>query len=211
MQPNITQPLHQRHQAFTLVEVMIAVALFSTIVALVAGFAYFYFRNYSFSFSEHQAVSESQAALTQLIRDIRRSRPGDDGSWPIVQADDNAFTFYADVTGDNRTDRVRYFLNGTTLQRGVIQPTTSPITYPVANEAIQTVISSIQTGSTPIFRYYNGAWPSDTINNPLIASQRILNTRFVKVSMQLIPSGTGTGKSFELTSGVAIRSLKDNL
>lgn len=196
---------------FTLLEVMIATFLFAGIVGLVAGFAYYYFRNYSFSFEEQQVVGQSQATLTQIIRDIRRAKLGDNGSWTIVQADDTAFRFYADVTGDDRSDLVRYFLSGNELRRGVIQPTAVPVTYPVANEVVTTIMAPVEATSSPIFRYYNGNWPADTTNNPLPAAQRILNTRFVKVYIRINPTINFAASSFELSSGVTIRSLKNNL
>lgn len=198
-------------KGFTFVEVIIAVFLFSVIVALTAGFVVYYFRNYSFTFEEQQQVSQAQSALTQMIREIRKARLGDDGSWPLVQTDDDVFIFYADVNGDNRSDRVRYFLNGTELQRGVIQPTAVPVTYPVANEVITTLISSVEATSSPVFRYYNGDWPADTINNPLSAADRTLNTRFVKIYIRLNQTDNFGAEPFELSSGVSIRSMKNNL
>lgn len=198
-------------KGFTFVEVIIAVFLFSVIVALTAGFVVYYFRNYSFTFEEQQQVSQAQSALTQMIREIRKARLGDDGSWPLVQTDDDVFIFYADVNGDNRSDRVRYFLNGTELQRGIIQPTAVPVTYPVANEVITTLISSVEATSSPVFRYYNGDWPADTINNPLSAADRTLNTRFVKIHIRLNQTDNFGAEPFELSSGVSIRSMKNNL
>lgn len=196
---------------FTLLEVIIAVFLFSAIVALVAGFAVYFFRNYSFSFEEQQVVSESQSALTQMIREIRRARLGDDGSWPIIEAEDTAFMFYSDVNADGRTDRVRYFLQDNELRRGVIEPTAVPVTYMVANEVVTTVMTNVEATATPLFRYYNGDWPADTVNNPLLPATRILNTRFVKVHVRLNPTPNFAANGFELTSGVTIRSMKDNL
>ncbi len=196
---------------FTFVEVIIAVFLFTVIVALTSGFVVYYFSNYSFTFEQQQQVGQAQSALTQMIREIRKARPGDDGSWPLVQTDDAVFIFYADVNGDNRSDRVRYFLSGNELRRGIIQPTAVPVTYPVANEVITTLMTSVEATSSPIFRYYNGDWPADTTNNPLSPANRILNTRFVKIDVRLNQTTNFAAEPFELSSGVSIRSMKNNL
>lgn len=201
---------YQKHLGFTLLEVIIAVFLFSGIVALVAGFAVFYFRNYSFTYEEQQVVGESQAALTQIIRDIRRIRVGEDGAWPIVAADDNSFIFYSDINGDSKTDRIRYFRDGTNLQRGIIIPTSFPPSYPIAQETITTLISSLEATSTPLFRYYDGNWPASTTNNPLPANLRILNTRLVTVYMRINPTPNFAASAFDLSSSVTIRSMKTN-
>lgn len=198
-------------EGFTLLEVIIAMFLFSIIVGLVSVFAVFFFRNYSFSFEEQQSVGQAQAALTQMIREIRKARNGDDGSWPILTTNNNDITFYADVNGDNRTDKVRYFINGNELRRGVIQPTAVPVTYPAQNEQISVLVSSLQATSSAMFTYYNGDWPGDTVTNPLQPSQRVFHTRFVQISINIQPSGSFATKPFQLKSGVSIRSMKDNL
>lgn len=198
-------------QGFTLLEVIIAVFLFSVVVALVSVFAVFFFRNYSFSFEEQQSIGQAQGSLTQMIREIRKARNGDDGSWPILVTNDNDFTFYADVNGDNRTDKVRYFMSGTELRRGVIEPTQVPVTYPSQNEKISVLISSLQATSSAMFTYYNGDWPGDNVANPLQPSQRIFNTRFVQININVKPAGSFATKPFQLKSGVSIRSMKDNL
>ena len=82
---------------FTFVEVAVAVLLFGVIAATVTTFAAYYFRNYSFSYEQSQSIGIAQVALTRIVREIREARNGDDGSWPIVEANDTSFVFYSDV------------------------------------------------------------------------------------------------------------------
>ncbi|KKP59874.1 MAG: hypothetical protein UR52_C0002G0102 [Candidatus Gottesmanbacteria bacterium GW2011_GWA1_34_13] len=202
---------HIQNQGFTLVEVIVAAFIFVVISAGTAIFSVYFLRNYSFSFEENQAVGQAQNTLTTLVREIREARFAEDGAWAITQADDNIFVFYSDVTNDSRPDRIRYFLDGTELKKGVIEPTAVPVTYPTASEKIYIIADNVDNQSTPIFRYYNGNWPSDTTNNPLTVGQRILNTRLVKIYIRInINSNTGA-LPFEMTEDVQIRSLKDNL
>lgn len=203
--------LRHKHSGYTFVEVMIAGFLFSSLVGLVGGFVYFFLRNYSFSFEEQQVVSQSQGALTRMIREIRNARLSEEGSWPLLVTNDNEFMFYADVTGDLRTDRVRYFVQNTSLMRGVIEPTAFPVSYPIQNEVISAVVDAIDTSSGTIFQYYNGDWPGDTVNNPLAPSQRLSQTRYVNVRLTLNPTQNFGPEPLVLSSGVSIRSLKTNL
>jgi prepilin-type N-terminal cleavage/methylation domain-containing protein len=198
-------------QGFTLLELIIALFLFGAIVALVAGFGVYFFKNYAFSFEEQQEIGQAQTALTQMIREIRKIQTADNGSWPLVQTDNNSFIFYADVNSDGKADRVRYFLNGKDLQRGVIPPTEVPVTYPLQNELVQTIATNITATPSAIFAYYNENWPSDLVNNPLIASQRIFNTRFVQVTINVDTIPNFSAGAFSLTSGTSIRSMKTNL
>ena len=196
---------------FTLVEVLVAMFTFALLAALVAGFAVYYFQSYNFSFEENQQVGIAQSGLTTMIREIREARLADNGAYAIEQALDDSFTFFADVTNDGRSDRIRYFINGNELQKGVTEPTAVPVTYPAANEQIKTVVTNVDMAGTPIFTYYNGEWPDDTANNPLAVGSRLLNTRFVDVKLRINIQSTIGAQAFNLSSGVTIRSLKNNL
>lgn len=198
-------------KGFTLLELMVSGFLFSVIVALVAGFAVYYFKNYSFSFEEQQQVGQVSQVLTQMMREIRRARNAEDGGWPLVQTDDTTLVFYADTTGDGKTDRVRYYMNGTDLMKGVISPTGNPLTYDSANEKLLTLLNNVNATSSAIFRYYNGDYPSDQINNPLTPANRILNTRYITVTLTIDVSKNFSASAYTQTSGTEIRSLKSNL
>ena len=210
---DIAENFGSRANGFTLVELIVSTFIFAIIAGGVAIFSAYYFRNYSFSFDEAQVVNQAQYGMTTLLREIREARSGDNGAWPLVQTDDNTFIFYSDVTNDGRSDRVRYFLNGKTVQKGVIQPTQVPVSYPAQNEVVTNIATNVDTSTGPLFKYYNGNWPGDLVNNPLPASQRQLNTRYVEVNLTINIASTSAGKvqPFKLSSGVQIRSLKDNL
>lgn len=203
--------MNKKQEGFTLLELIISMFLFSAIVALVAGFSVYFFNNYSLSYEEQQQVGQAQVALTQMIREIRKAQTGDDGSWPLIQTDDTTFIFYADVNGDGRADRIHYFLNGTDLNRGVIHPTAAPVTYPSGTETVTTIASNVDATNSAIFKYYNGNWPTDQINNPLAAAQRILNTRYVAVNLKINITQNFSAQEFSIDGGVSIRSMKTNL
>lgn len=200
-----------KNLGFTFVEVIVAVFTFAVIAGGVSVFTAYYFKNYSVSFEQNQSVGQVQTALITLTREIREARSAYDGAWPLTQTDDNIFVFYSDITNDGKTDKIRYFLDGNTLKKGVIQPTEVPVSYPPANEKIYIIAGNVDNGSTPIFRYYNGSWPSDTTNNPLTPQNRILNTRLVKIYLRLNIQTNSGSQPFELSEDVQIRSMKDNL
>ncbi len=196
---------------FTLVEVMLAGFISAVVIIGAALFFVYFLKNNSFSFEENQEISLSQYGMTILVKEIREARSGDDGAWPLLQTDDNQLILFSDVTNDGRTDKVRYFLDGTDLKRGVIEPTAVPVTYPSQNEQINIIASHVDNAGQSIFTYYNGNWPSDTINNPLSLTNRLLNTRYIKIYLRINITPDAYANPFELTSGVQIRSLKNNL
>ena len=208
---NMNKSIYFYQNGFTLLELILASFIFSTITAGVVIFSLYYLNNYSFSLEANQAISIAQQNITRMVREIREARSADDGAYTLAQTDDNTIVFYSDVTNDGRTDRVRYFLNGTQLMKGIIEPTDVPVTYPLANEKLTIVSDYVDLLSHSLFTYYNSAWPGDTINNPLAAGQRILNTRYISVYIRINIQNNSGATPFELTSGVHIRSLKDNL
>jgi len=196
---------------FTILEIAVVMAILGTVfVGLATSMAYF-FQSYTFSYEEYQAIGIAQSTLTRMVRDIRESTTGENGAWPLINASDNSFSFYSDVTGDGKTDLVRYFLDGTDLKRGVIEPSGSPVTYPVTNEKITIVASYVANNTMPLFTYYNGNWPGDTVNNPLILANRTVQSRYITVHVKIDTKPSTQTGGYELTSGVEIRSLKDNL
>lgn len=202
---------YKSNSGFTLVELIVATLIFVIIAGLIAVFTAYYFNNYTFSFEENQTVGQTQTALTSMVREIREIRIGEDGAWPISEAGNNNFTFYSDVTNDGRADKIRYFLDGSMLKKGVIQPTDVPVSYPAANEKIYLIANYIDNDTVPVFRYYNGNWPQDQLNNPLSPAGRVFNTRFVKIYLRLNIQTNSGSLPFELTYDVQIRSMKDNL
>jgi len=204
--------IHKKNcEGFTLVEMLVALFIFSMIIVAVSLFAVYYFRNSSFSIEQTQQISKVQSAHTRMIKEIREARIGDDGSWPLLICNDNDITFYADATNDGRADKIRYFLDGATLKRGLIEPTVVPVSYPADTEKVIIIAENVVSGIEPIFEYYNGDWPDDTVNNPLISAERIRNTKHIKVNLSISLTDDFAADPFVLKSGVTIRSLKTNL
>ena len=86
----------------------------------------------------------------------------------------------------------------------------TPGDEPLAFERI--VADYVSNGSTPIFSYYNGNYPGDSVNNPLILTERLLETRLVKVALSIDPSSGPVGAQAVTIENLAhLRNLKDNL
>ncbi|MBI4058246.1 hypothetical protein HY408_00595 [Candidatus Gottesmanbacteria bacterium] len=196
---------------FTIIEILITLFLFTTVVGLVVSLSILFFSNVTFSFEEQQSIELAQNSLTLLVREIREMRISENGAWPLIETNDNTLAFYSDVTNDGRTDRVRFFLEDSVLKRGVIEPTSTAVTYPIENEKVTIITSKVDNVSKPFFTYYNGSWPSDTVNNPLAPENRLLDTRLITIYLRINVSNTNAVDAYELTSSVHLRNLKNNL
>lgn len=195
-----------------LLEITIVVFLLSVIIMAVIGVQRFVGESYRFSFEEMQAVEETRGGIDIMTKEIREAQPSENGAYPIVTANDQEFIFYADVDQDGQTERVRYFLEGAQLKKGVIQPTaTIPVDYPIDQEQVSVVASYIRNGTDPIFYYYNGDWPLAEEGNPLSTPTRLKDTKYMRVFLRINIDPEKIPQDFELSSGAQLRNLKTNL
>lgn len=192
---------------FTIIEMLVAVFLSSVVVFGVGFLGYFVINNIAFTVNTGSGTDQVRYALLRMTSEIRKLQPSDNGSYPLVTVDNNNLIFYANVTGDSRTERVRYTLSGSQIIRGIIQPTQNPITYPTANETTSVLVENVVATSSALFTYYNGDWPSDTVANPLVQGDRLLQSRLVTIQFSISENGEETPAQ----ATVMLRSLKDNL
>ena len=146
-----------------------------------------------------------------MVKEIREARPADNGAYPLELADDQEFIFYSDIDQNDKTERVRYFLDGTNFNKAVINPSeVEPITYD-GPETITTLSEYVRNATSSIFYYYNGDWPADTENNPLPSPARLIETKLMRVYLKINVFPERAPDDFELESSTQIRNLKTNL
>jgi hypothetical protein len=122
-----------------------------------------------------------------------------------------ALTFYTNLDGGVDVERVRYFMSGTNLRKGILKPTGSPLTYNVANEVVSTIQTDVANGANPLFYYYDGTYTGAT-DNFLAQPVDVTDVTYAKLSLQITNKGgqanTGT---YNVTAAGTVRNLKTNL
>jgi prepilin-type N-terminal cleavage/methylation domain-containing protein len=200
-----------KQKGFSLLEVLVTIAIFSLVALALNGFILGAYRAYYYNFKQIAAINEARRGIDIMIKEIRELKTGDDGSYAIAQAGDQQFIFYSDIDRDGVTEKVRYFLNNTDLSKGVIKPTGDPPFYDGANETISVISQYVQNNTGPIFTYYNGDWPGDTTHNPLPTLTRLSDTKLMHVDLIINTEPSRPPGNFELQSDAQIRNLKTNL
>ncbi len=97
-------------KSFTLIETIVAIAIFTLAFGALMGFIVMAYRVHGYAWQQAIAIGEARKGIETMVKEIREARPGDDGSYPIEYAGDKEFIFYSDIDGDGKTERVRYFL-----------------------------------------------------------------------------------------------------
>lgn len=198
-------------KGFTFLEVLISTGIILFILSAFIGIQILVRRSYLFTINTHVTVDHANSVAQQIIKTIRTARSGDDGSFMLSELGDQSISLYSNVDDDAQTEKVRYFIEGNELKRGVIEPSGFPAEYLPENEVVKILTEYVQNGEEPLFYYYNGDWPEDEVNNPLISVQRLANLRFVQLNLKINSDVQRSEAEFLLQPMVQIRNLKNNL
>lgn len=207
-------PSHQKKQSkgFTLTETLVTV-LISSIILIGATLL---LQNI-FKMGKQQplvldVVDQARIVIFNFTNELRNATAGNDGSYPLSQAGNSQIVFYSNY-GNNlgtQINKIRYYVSGTTLYRGVTAPSGNPPTYNPASEKTAVVITNLNNASTPVFYYYDGSYAGTS--SPLTQPININDIKFVAINM-ILPTQDSreTATTFTITAGGTIRNLKTNL
>lgn len=187
------------------------IGIFALAMALLISFVIYVYRAYGYNFEQVAAINEARKGIETMVKEIREARYADDGSYPLEEAGNFQFIFYSDIDKDSNIERVRYFLDGTNFKKGVVEPSGDPLQYVLSSEVVDVLSAYVRNGTTPVFTYYNGDWPIDTVNNPLPTLTRLTETKLMHVYLKINVDPNRPPENFELESDIQIRNLKTNL
>lgn len=199
----------KKNKGLTLMELLVTMAIFVLIMGVVSKFAGDIFRYEDIFSSGLTAYDEARKVLQPLASEIRSASSSSLGAYPIEETNTNSFIFFTDINNDGIKERVRYFLSGTILMRGVIVPAGSPLQYSSGSETTTEIVHGVRNGSTPIFTYYDTNYNGGT--SPLSQPVSVLSVRLVKITLIIDDNINKPPASVTVTTQVAIRNLKDNL
>ncbi|MDD5110760.1 MAG: hypothetical protein PHI63_06145 [Patescibacteria group bacterium] len=193
----------------TLLEVIIALSIFSMASLIVMGYIIQSYRVNRFAMQQADALEHARHGLEIMEKESREASFSDLGSYPIIAASDQTFAFYSNVDADSSVERVRYFLSDTEFKRGIIKPSGNPLTYAPANETLTTVAQYVRNGSDPVFYYYSGSFPTSTV--PLTTPANPNQVKLVELKLQVNLDPLVAPDDITLDTYVQIRNVKDNL
>lgn len=206
---NISKHFRSSESGFSLIEILVGIGIFTLI-----GIAIYTFQRDVFSLnrvivSNLSVQDEARRTLKVMSAEIRTASPSSLGAYALTQTATSSFTFYSNIDTDASKERVRYFLSGTTLKKGVIKPSGSPLTYNAANETITELIHNVAHTATSTFTYYDEDY--DGTSPPLVEPIDVSAVRLVKITLVIDKDPAALPAPLTLTTQVSIRNLKDNL
>ncbi|MEY4746965.1 MAG: hypothetical protein RLZZ416_14 [Candidatus Parcubacteria bacterium] len=192
----------KRTSGMTLIESVVWVMVFTAAtIALTSSVLYFY-RTSNYAIQQAAATASAQRGIDAMIRSIREASYASNGAYPVVSLGANDVRFYADVDTDSGVEQVHYYLSGTTLVKGIIEPIGDPPAYTSA-EAISTLSDNVRnlTLGTNLFTYYDGN------GNQMNDLAKIGDVRFVTASLLVDVDPLKSPTPLTLRSSAAMRNL----
>jgi len=189
-------------------------ALVSMFILAVIGLAIYSFQKDVFSVNRIisgslTAQNEARRALKSMSAEVRTASPSSLGAYALAQTATSSLIFYSNIDDDSFKERVRYFLDGATLTKGIIKPSGSPLIYDSANELFTELLHDIVGTTTPIFNYYDENYDGTT--PPLAEPIDIAAVRLIKITIMIDKDSQVPPELITMTTQVSMRNLKDNL
>jgi len=193
---------------FTLVEVILAVAIFSIISLAAFTLIINYNRTSDLLASQLALQSEGRNSLSQAVNDLRRINRGSNGAFAIDSADADSFIFYSNIDSDPYFEKVEYFISGYELRKSVTKPSGNPLIYDPLDKTTTVLSTKIANNSAPLFSYYDDTYAGT--GDSLALPVDVTAIRFVKINLVLDDRPSAPLAPLTMEAKVSLRNLKDN-
>ena len=197
-------------RGFSILELLVAVSIFSFLIILVALMFTNVFTGSKQGLLAVDNVEQARLVASQFLNEARNATTGVGGEYALSQAGDQKIILYAKTTGTATINRIRYYITGGKLYKGVVIPSGNPLAYNLASETIRLVQNDVTNGVGQVFTYYNDSYSGT--QNPLSQPINVNSVKFVKINLTVLTQVKNNSNStFSISEGVAIRNVKTNL
>lgn len=200
--------LLKRSKGFTQLEIVVVVAITAVILLAAGRFLVEMFRGYRAINQTLTSNEQARRAVTNFVNELRTSSTSDTGTYAIATATPTAITFYSNIDKDSLKERLRYYVSGNSLIRGVTKPSGSPLSYNDINESSLAIVQNL-TNTSLVFSYYDTNYNGTT--SALSSPVNVMSIRTVKINLNIDQTAADAPAAYQLSSQVNIRNLKDNL
>ncbi|MDB5238332.1 MAG: hypothetical protein JWM46_602 [Candidatus Kaiserbacteria bacterium] len=194
-----------RTRGFTLLETVVWVGMFTMVMVAIVTTLIFFYRTSNYTIQEASAVASAQHGMDLMVRTMREAAYSSSGAYPIVSIAPDDIVFYADVDSDSAIERVHYYLSGTNVFQGILDPSGDPPVY-TGSETASAISDYVRNTSqgTVTFLYYDsgGALISDY--------SKIGSVRFITVNVGVDVDTNRSPTPIYLRSSAALRNIVGN-
>ncbi|MDO8499857.1 MAG: type II secretion system protein [bacterium] len=197
-----------KKNGFTLVEVLVAMGISVLIMGAIVGVFLFAMKSNKIVWEQLSTQSEGRKVVQDFINELRTATASSIGAYPVATAGTQQIIFYTNVDSDTLRERVRYFLDGSNLKKGVIKPSGNPLQYSAGAEVVTTVVEDVANGADSVFYYFDQNYTGT--GNPLAQPVSVTDVRVVQITLEMEEDPQASPMPFHIESKVEIRNLKTN-
>ncbi|KKQ27543.1 MAG: hypothetical protein US42_C0008G0054 [Candidatus Magasanikbacteria bacterium GW2011_GWC2_37_14] len=202
--------LYRSGSGFTLLELLVAMGIFTLISGAVTYLITDGLRYSRIIWDQLEGQSEVRKVLSEVVNDVRRAETSSTGAYPIESASKYSLVFYANIDVDSFREKVRYYLEGTNLKKGVTKPSGSPLIYNSGNEKIVILAHNVINISKnqPVFSFYAESYQGtgNALSEPITTT----DVHVVRVQLEIERDANKSPVPIRGESLTQIRNLKTN-
>lgn len=200
----------ENKRGVTLMELLIAVGIFALIAVGAAEILITGFRSNASIWERLEVQRDGRRVIQQVVNDVRQAEQSSIGGFPLVTAGTNELILYSNIDKSGYRERVRYFLDGSTLKKGIVVPSGNPLAYDTATETITEIAHHVVnvTSSVPIFSYYNTNYTGT--ESAMTQPVAVGSVQAIRVKLILDKQPGVAPSAYEVESVAQMRNLKLN-
>lgn len=198
-------------KGFTIIEIVVAISIFSIVSIGLMYLVGVVFTQATKSGNTIADADQTRRLSNNIMQELRNAVTGSNGAYPLSIASDQQLQFYSNVDGGTDIERVRYYLSGGKLYRGIVKQSGSPANYN-GTEVSRVVQDNVaNNGSTPLFYYYDENF-DDNVDTALTQPVNVAVVTYIKLNIEVLKkNGLSSSAKYTVNAGAALRSLKTNL
>jgi len=194
---------------FTLLELLVAMGIFSLVILAATWIFISGLRYNTIIWDQLQGQTDGRRAVKEIMDIVRKAEESSIGSYSIVSAEDNELILYANVDADSYREKVRFWLDDTTLKRGITKPSGDPLGYSGAEDVVEISHYVVNIAeAVPLFEYYDETYTGS--ETALITPADVASLRIVKVQLEIEKDPDKTPIPLHVESMASVRNLKTN-
>lgn len=191
----------------TLIEMIVVLGVLAIALVGITTYVWMSLRAQDKSVKHILVQNSARKALTTMAAEIRSSMYSDAGSFPVVLAEASTLTFYTNIDDDINAERVRYFMDGSVLKKGVIEPSGDPPEYTSAEQV--TTLANYIINPDSIFTYFDQNYKGT--ENPLSFPVNKSVIKLIRIDLVIDVDTQRLPNPVNVTTEANLRNLKENL
>lgn len=200
-------------KAFTLIEVLVTLAIFSILAAGAVWFIIGSSRDGAVIWEQLFTQSQGKKTVEHVISYVRKAETSSVGAYTLVTTTPYDLVFYANVDSDSLIEKVEFFINEENiLKQTITKPSSTASSNIYENGTSNTVsladnVTNLADG-VPIFLYYNEDYTGSQAE--LSGNFRLTDVRVIKIQLELEKDPNKSPVPLHIEGSVLIRSTKTN-